>query len=140
MSLDENRLLVKRWGEEIWSKGNLAAIDELFAPDFVCHGQPPGVAPDREGHKQVVTSWRSAFPEAQWVTGDMVAEGDKVAVRWSGRGAHKGQYMGIEPTGKDVTMTGISVLRIAGGKIKEMWTETNVLDVMQQLGALPTRQ
>jgi steroid delta-isomerase-like uncharacterized protein len=134
MSAEQNKAIARRWGDEVWAKGDLAAVDELFAADFVCGGIPPGMAPDREGHKQLVTMWRAAFPEAQWVTEDMIAEGDKVVVRWSGRGVHKGQYMGIEPTGKVVTMTGISILRIANEKIADMWTETNTLAVMQQLG------
>ncbi len=138
MSVEQNKGVAQRWGDDVWAKGNLDAVDELFATDFICRTSPPGVAADREGQKQVVTDWREAFPDAQWLTEDMVAEGDKVVVRWSGRGVHKGPYMGIKPTAKEVTMMGISILRIVNEKIVEMWTETNILAVMQQLGVVPS--
>jgi steroid delta-isomerase-like uncharacterized protein len=135
MSIEENKAVAQRWSDEIWGKGNLDAVDELFAADFVLKFPVPGMPTDREGQKQMVSMWRSASPGIQWTTEDMVAEGDKVVVGWSGRSTHKGEFMGIAPTGKQVTLRGMSLLHIAGGKIVEMWTETNMLEVMQQLGA-----
>ena len=137
MSVEENKAIARRWGEEVWGKGSLAAIDELFATDFVFNYPPPGVAPDREAYKQTVTMYHVALPDIQYTVEDMVAEGDKVAVRWTGRGTQKGEFMGIAPTGKPVTITGISILRIAGGKIVEEWTEEDILGVLQQLGVFP---
>jgi len=135
MSIEENKALARRWNEEIWSKGNLAAVDELLATNFVFNYPAPGLAPDREGYKQTVTM--ASFANIQSVIEDMVAEGDKVAVRWTWRGTHKGEYMGIAPTGKQVTITGISILRIVGGKIVEEWGEMDNLGMMQQLEAEP---
>jgi len=137
MSTEENKAIARRWNEEIWSKGNLAAIDELLATDFVFNYAPPGVKPDREAYKQFVTMLRAPFPDFQYTIEDMVAEGDKVSVRWSGRGTHKGEYMGIAPTGKQVTITGISIIRIVGGKIVQEWGEMDNLGMMEQLGAIP---
>jgi steroid delta-isomerase-like uncharacterized protein len=133
MSIEENKALARRWNEEIWSKGNLAAVGELLATNFVFNYPAPGLAPDREGYKQTVTM--ASFANIQSVIEDMVAEEDRVAVRWTWRGTHKGEYMGVAPTGKQVTITGISILRIVGGKIVEEWGEMDNLGMLQQLGA-----
>jgi predicted ester cyclase len=136
MSTEENKAIARRWNDEIYDKRSLAAIDELFATNFVWHYAPPGVAPDREGYKQEnVTNLGASFGDVHCTIEDMVAEGDKVAVRWSWRGTHKGEYMGIAPTGKEMTITGISILRIVGSKIVEEWGEADNLGFMQQLGA-----
>ena len=137
MSLEENKTLGRRSVEEIWGKGNLDAVDELYADDFVWHWAPPGVASNREGYKQFVTASFAAFSDVRCPVEDILAEGDKVVVRWIWRATHKGEYMGIAPTGKQITMTGISILRIAGGKIAEEWGEMDMLGMMQQLGAVP---
>jgi len=137
MSIEGNKVLARRWNEEIWGKGSLAAIDELLAVDFVFNYPAPGAAPDREGYKQSITVWSAPFADIQSTIKDMVAEGDRVAVRWTWRGNHKGEYMGAAPTGKQVAITGISILRIVGGKIVEEWTEMDNLGGMQQLGVFP---
>lgn len=136
ISTEENKAIIRRWNKEIWSKGKLAAIDEILATDFVFNYPPPGVEPDREVYKQIVKSYFVGFPDFKSTIEDMVAEGDKVAVRWTGRGTHKGEFMGIAPTGKKVTVTGISIIRIVGGKIVEEWTEMDNLGAMQQLGVV----
>lgn len=137
MSTEENKVLGRRWIEEIWGKGNLAVVDEILASNFVFHYAPPGVAPDREGYKQTLTMYRTSSPDMHYTVDDMVAEGDKVAIRWAGKGTHRGDLMEIAPTGKKVTITGISIIRIAGGKIVEEWTEQDMLGVLQQLGVAP---
>ena len=136
MSVEENKAIAHRWNDEIYSKMNLAAIDELYASDFVWHSAFSGVAPDREGYRQSVMSL-APFADVQCTVEDMVAEGDKVAVRWAWRGTHKGEYMSIAPTGKQVMITGIGILRIVGGKIVEEWGESDMLGFMQQLGVVP---
>lgn len=135
MSLEENKAIASRWNEEIWSKGNMAAVDELMATNFVWLNAPPGVASDREGFKRFQTGALGAFADMKCTVEDMVAEGDKVAVRWTWSGKHTGEYMGIAPTGKQVTMTGVSIIHIAGGKIVEEWDESDNLGFMEQLGA-----
>ncbi len=134
MSVEENKAIARRWNDEIWNKGNLAAIDELMATNFTWRSAPPGVASDMEGFKQSTASL-SSFAGMNCVAEDMVAEGDRVAVRWTWSGKHTGEYMGIAPTGKRVTMTGISIIHIVGGKIVEEWDEQDNLGFMAQLSA-----
>lgn len=138
MSTEENKALARRFVEEAWSKGNLAVIDELLAANFVLHAAPlPGVSPDREGYKQWVSMTSAAYADGQTTVEDLIAEGDKVVARWSWRGTHKGEIWGIAPTGKQVTITGISIDRIVDGKIVEEWIEMDMLGMMQQLGVVP---
>jgi steroid delta-isomerase-like uncharacterized protein len=139
MSAEENKATVMRFDEEVWNRRNPAAIDALVTSDYVLYA--PGSPPlDREGHKQFTAAMLAAFSDARSTTHDLVAEGDKVAWRWSFRGMHTGAFMGIPPTGKEVTLTGISVLRLEGGKIAEQRAEADMLGLMQQLGAVPAPQ
>ena len=133
-SLDDNKDVIRRQVDDVWNKGNLAALDELMAADLVGHGMPPGIAPGRDGFKQLISGHRKAFPDLQVKIEDMLAEGDKVANRWTWSGTHNGEYLGIAPTGKKVTMTGISIHRFEDGKIAEQWHEVNMLGLMQQFG------
>ena len=135
--VDENKALVRRFTEEVFGKRNPAAIDEFLADDFVLHAAPPGVTPDREGYKQWINTVFAAFPDLQSTTEDKIAEGDKVVLRVTNHYTHKGEYMGIAPTGKRVTVTAIIIQRIEGGKIVEMWHEMDALGLMQQLGVFP---
>ncbi len=138
MSVEENKAIERRLTEELWNKGNLAVVDELYATNFVSHGSDiPGVTPDREGYKQFVTMSRTALPDFHTTVEDMFAEGDKVVQRFTARGTHKGEFMGIPPTGKQVTITGIGIHRITGGKIVEDWVNMDMLGMMVQLGLVP---
>jgi steroid delta-isomerase-like uncharacterized protein len=138
MSIEENKAIVSRATEEIFNKNNLAVVDELYATNFVSHGSDiPGVTPDREGYKQFVTMSRTALPDFHTTIEDMIAEGDKVVQRFTAHGTHKGEFMGIPPTGKQVTITGIAIDRIAGGKIVENWVNIDMLGMMVQLGVVP---
>ncbi len=139
MSIEENKALVQRFVEEVWNKGNLAAADEFLAANSVGHDpDAPGLAPGVEGFKQVFTMFRTAFPDLHVTVEDMIAEGDKVVSRTTARGTHKGELMGIAPTGKQVTVAEIRIHRIAGGKIVEHWGIVDKLSLMQQLGVVPT--
>lgn len=133
MSIEENKAIVRRFFELGPSQGNLAAADQLLAPDFALHTplpSPPGI----QGMNDVITACRAAFEHLDVAVEDMVAEGDRVAARFTARGIHKGAFMGFEPAGKRVTMTGIEIFRIENGKIAELWGEANLLGVMRQLG------
>jgi deazaflavin-dependent oxidoreductase (nitroreductase family)/steroid delta-isomerase-like uncharacterized protein len=136
MSTEDNKTLVRRFYEE--GVHNPALFDELLAPTYVLHfpGSPPiaGIEPA----KQLMTAYTSAFPDLRLTTEDMVAEGDKVAIRNTWRGTHHGTFQGLPPTGKDVTFTGTDFFRVVGGKIAEQWADLDALGLMQQLGALPT--
>jgi steroid delta-isomerase-like uncharacterized protein len=137
MSEEENKIIARRFNDEVWDGGDEAALEELFAEDVVDHGAIPGQPPGREGHKYQLALFRSAFPDLRVSSEDIFSEGDKVAYRWTGRGTHQGELMGIPATGNDVTFRGIDVLRIEGGKVVERWSEYNALEAMQQMGVLP---
>jgi steroid delta-isomerase-like uncharacterized protein len=137
MTEAENKAIARRFNEDVWGKGDEAALEELLAPDFVDHDALPGQTPDLEGHRWVLAAFRGAFPDLGVTTEDVVAEGEKVVSRWTARGTHRGALMGIAPTGNEVTIEGIDVLRVAGGRIQERWSRTNDLEMMQQLGAVP---
>jgi steroid delta-isomerase-like uncharacterized protein len=137
MSADDNRSLTQHFYEEVWNKGNLDAVDDIMTGDFVDHAAPPGFPSGPEGAKQVFTMYRTAFPDFRLSLEDLIAEGDKVVARWVTHGTHQGELMGIPPTGKPVTVTGIDLFRFAGGKIAEHWAEFDMLGMMQQLGVIP---
>lgn len=136
MSVEENKTRVRQIYEAI-SKGDLMALDHLLTADFVDHNPDPGQAPGLEGVKQGFAMFRTAFPDFQITLEDMIAEGDKVATRVTGRGTHKGEFQGIPPTGKQVTVAGIDIIRCAGGKCVERWGAFDNLGMMQQLGVVP---
>jgi len=139
MSVEENKALVRRWFEES-NKGKAAAIavvDKLCASSCILHsssGRDYSVAEYKKYTNDLVNTW----PDSHFTIDDMVAEGDKVAVRITMNGTHKGEYMGIPPTNKKMTMWMIQIFRIAGGKIVEGWSRTDTLGLMQQLGVVPT--
>jgi len=141
MSAKEIKALYRRWAEEL-SKGKAAAmavIDELYAPDFVEHGAPGEDTHGVKDFKKIVSELYSAFPDIHLTIDDMVVEGDKVAVRVTESGTHKGEFMGIPPTNKKWTVWGIFIDRVAGGKIVEEWGVSDLtLSVMKQLGLTPT--
>src|SRR5438105_1913989 len=113
---EQNKELVRRLLVDDISGGNLAVADEIIAPEFFDHTNPPDMQHGIEGHKAIVTLFRQSFPDLAWAIEDMVAEGDRVVVRTTMRGTHGGDFFGIPATGRRVTMGGIHVLRIAGGK------------------------
>jgi len=138
MSLEENKELMRQLTEEFINKGNLDVADDLFAADFINHNPRPGITPDVEGLKQYVSMMRDAFPDLHIEELDVIAEGDKVVGMGMAIGTHKGDFGGIPPTGKQITVSVISIIRIAGGKVVERWNITDQLGMMQQLGILPT--
>jgi steroid delta-isomerase-like uncharacterized protein len=136
MSTEDNKNIARRFFEEGPSKGDLNAANELLAPNFALHTPLPS-APGIQGLDDVITACRAAFEHLNVSIEDMVTEDDKVAARFTARGIHKGAFMGLPPTGKSITMTGIEIFRIENGKIAELWGEANLLGLMQQLGILP---
>ena len=135
---EENKALFRRMFEEVINQGNISLIDELVAPDFVEHEElPPGIPPGREAVKQMFTMFRGAFPDLNATIDDVIAEGDKVVARSTWSGTHKGEFMGIPPTGKSVSFGVIDIVRIAGGKFVEHWGQMDNMSMMQQLGVIP---
>ncbi len=137
---EQNKGLVRRFFEEIFHKGNLALINELYAPNFVSHAYH-GEVKGPESYKQLVAMYRTAFPDLHFTIEDQIAEGDKVVTRWRNRGTHKGELVGeprsIPPTGKQVALSGIVIHRIVGGKFVEQWEDWDRMGLMQQLGVIP---
>jgi steroid delta-isomerase-like uncharacterized protein len=138
MSTEQNKALVRRMVDELFNKGNISLVDELFAPDFVEREElPPGLPRDREGVKLLTSMLRSAFPDFKAVIEDTLAEGDKVVVRHTWSGTHKGEWMGMPPTGKSISIGVIDIVRVADGKFVEHWGQMDSMGMMVQLGAVP---
>ena len=131
---DKNVALVKRFFEEVWNKGNLSLVDEFLAPDFEDYNQPPGTPRGHKGYKASVNMFRTAFPDIQFTLDQVLAEDDRVAIRLTGRGTHKGNFMGIPPTGKQVSFGGMTFIHIQDGKVAERWGISDIPGLMQQLG------
>ena len=139
MSTEENKAAERRFYEEVWHKRNLAAIDELVAPNIVEHNpNVPGQGTGREGFRQSIEMILSVSPDVQITIEDLIAEGEKVVVRWLARGTHQGEFMGIPPTNRQTTVMGIDIIRYEGGQRVETWRQFDMLGWLQQLGVIPT--
>jgi steroid delta-isomerase-like uncharacterized protein len=136
MSVEQNKATVRRFAAELLNTGDFAVADDLLAPDFAIYGFP-GVPPTRAGLEQVLTAFRSAFPDWRDTIDDMVAEGEHVVVRLTGTGTHQADFMGIPPTGKQVTLSGMALYRLRDGKIVEDRVQLDMLGMLQQLGVIP---
>ena len=139
MSAQENKALVERFVEEFWNEGNTSAADELMAPDAEIH-MPTGEVVDVDGLKGFAGTFRESFPDWHSTFEELVAEGDRVAERWTGRGTHQGELQGIPPTGKRVEAPGSVFYRIVGGKIVEFRGQLDMMGLMQQLGVIAPPQ
>jgi steroid delta-isomerase-like uncharacterized protein len=128
-----NKALVSKFFEEAWGKGNLAAVDTFMATDYMAHHIPSGLPPGAEGLKQLIAAYRTAFPDLKINIDDIFAEGGRVAFRWSVSGTHLGEWFGVSPTGNHVTATGITLFRIAFGKVMESWTSIDVYPSEEEL-------
>jgi len=137
MSIKENKAIIRRWLEEGWTNGNLSVADELIDPDFIAHvagGQAVPSGPD--GVRQIVTAWRTGFPDGRMVIDDLIGVADKVVIRMTWRGTHQGDFYGIAPTNRQVSVTSIGIDRVVNGKIVEGWGEVDMLGMYQQLGVI----
>jgi steroid delta-isomerase-like uncharacterized protein len=132
----ENEALARRFFEELCNQRDAAVADEIVAADYVAHGPqaPPAEGPD--GVKARVAVYQDAL-DGYWDVQEILTAGDRVVVRWIGRGTHRGELMGVDPTGRSIVVDAITVFRIAGGKIAEEWTVWDALGLRQQIGAVP---
>jgi len=138
MSTEQNKALVRQLVEEVINQGNISMIDELLIPDFVEHEElPPGIPPGREAPKVLFTMLRSAFPDIKATIEHLIAEGDEVVLHMTWTGTHEGEFMGIPPTGKRISINVIDILGIAEGKFVEHWGVMDSMAMMQQLGVVP---
>ncbi len=135
---EENKAKQRLVFEEALNKGNMAVIDEVIATNYVAQS-PQGIIRGPEGMKQGFTNLRAAFPDIHFTVEDMIAEGDKVVSRVTTRGTHKGEFMGIVPTGKKIEISGIIITRWVDGKEVEAWEVIDMLGMMHQLGIIPSQ-
>lgn len=139
MSIEENKAVVRRYYAEVLNAGDLDTLDALAVASYEEHDPLPGHPPGLAGFKQRVEMLRSAFRPCFTVE-DVIAEDDKVVVRWTNRGTHVGDFLGMPPTGKAFAMAGIDIHRLRDGKLAEHWHVVDLFSQLQQLGLLPTPQ
>lgn len=139
MSTEENKNIVRHWIEDGWNKGNLAVLDEVYAPNYVQHDNPalPQPVMSSEDLKKYVTAYRTALPDLHFTIDDLIADGDEVVWRFTASGTQRGELWGVLPTGKSAAVPGIIIFRLAGGKIAEGWVMVDTLSMLQQLGVIP---
>jgi steroid delta-isomerase-like uncharacterized protein len=138
MTEESNKGTARRVLEEFFTAGNLDLATELFSPDLVQHHpDQPYETRGPEGVRVRIAAWRTAFPDLSTSIEDLVAEGERVALRSVARGTNTGAFMGMEPTGRQIAVEWESIYRFEGGKVAEMWDAWNVLAVMEQLGLAP---
>jgi steroid delta-isomerase-like uncharacterized protein len=138
MSATANKeIVLQKWYQQLWDNWNIGVADELFTDDYRLHLPGSLVAIDRDGAKQVVQMFSTAFPNLQHTINEMIAEGNVVAARWTVHGTHRGDFQGIAPTGNDVTVAGMTVHHLSDGKIAETWLTFDTMELLQQIDAVP---
>jgi predicted ester cyclase len=137
MSVEEdNKAIVRRFYEEVFNQGREEVIDEIISPDYIDYGhEPPGKG--TEGAKQDFRGATSVLSNTHYTIDETIATGDRVIVRWTGQYIHSGEFAGVSPTNKSVTLTGISIYRVANGQIQETRNAVNWMGLLQQIGAIP---
>jgi steroid delta-isomerase-like uncharacterized protein len=133
MTSTANKALVTRYYDEVLNQRDLAALDDLLAPDFASW-LPDGTQLGRAEYRDAVMASHQAFPDLVVVVLDQLAEGDKVATRWRASGTHRGLFAGIAATGRPVTITAMHLHRVADGQLIEHWEEIDLLRLLRQLG------
>ena len=135
---ENNKAVVRRLIEEVWNKGSVSLADELFTPNYEHRdASTPDFGRGPEGEKKRATLYRTAFPDLRLTVEDIIAEGETVVTRWSCRGTHKGDLLGIAPTGKQINISGVTIARLSNGKLAEGYVNWDALGLMQQLGVVP---
>lgn len=137
--MDANKKASRRILEEIFGAGKYDLADELLQAKAIGHDPAlPGPVLGPEGLKESARAYRAAFPDLKLTVEEVVGDGDLVAIRWSAHGTQKGELFGVAATGKQATVTGITIDRYTDGKLAESWTNWDTLGLLQQLGAVPT--
>ena len=135
---EHNKAIVRRLFAELWNNGKLSVADEILTPNYEHHdSSTPDFGHGPESEKKRATLYRTAFPDLHLTIEDVISEGETVMTRWSCRGTHKGDLNGIAPTGKQFTISGMTVARVSNGKIAESYVNWDALGLMQQLGVVP---
>jgi steroid delta-isomerase-like uncharacterized protein len=138
MSAESNKALSRRLLDEAFNAGNIAVVDELVTPDFVNHDPAlPGPVVGPDAAKASIEGYRAGFPDLRITIEDQIADDEHVVTRWTARGTNEGEMMGMPATGKQATVTGITIDRIVNGRIVESWSNWDTLGMLQQLGVVP---
>lgn len=135
MTAEQNKQHYRRFIQEIFNDGHLDRLSEFAAPDYVVREAPPSTPAGPEGIAQIVTMFRTGFPDLNIVIEELIGEGDWIAARATTHGTHKGMIFGIAPTGRKIAVSGLTMVRIVDGKLKESWVKNDVPSLMNQLGA-----
>jgi predicted ester cyclase len=131
--VEQNKAIIRRLYDEVLVTWNMAVVDDLLAADYVGHELPPGTPPGPKSFHDLYAQLRAGFPDVKYSVEDLIAEGDKVVVRWSWQATHTGEFLGVAPTDRATSMLGIAIYHIAGRKIKERWVELDLLGLQQRL-------
>jgi steroid delta-isomerase-like uncharacterized protein len=135
MAADDNKRLVRRFYEEVWGKGNVDVVDDVFADDYVRHDlRATSAAPGPEGQKQIARAFRAAFSDLRFEIEIVIADVDYVAARWTARGTHTGSWGAVEATGRPMTLSGVNIFRFERGRVAEIWNHRDDLGLQEQLG------
>jgi len=138
MSTEQNKAIVRQLVEEVINKNNSSLASEILAADIIEHEEtPPGVPSGIEGTKMLFAMLHTAFPDFEATINDLIAEDDKVVVFMTWEGTQNGEWMGMPPSGKQMSINVIDIFRAADGKLVEHWGITDSMAMMQQLGAMP---
>ncbi len=140
MSSQENKSVVRRLietlNERVWPSGDFTVADALISPQYVYH-EPANPIAGHEGFRQLVDTYRTAFPDTQFTIEDQIAEGDLVLTRMTVRGTHTGPLMGIPASGRPIEVSVLSLMRVIGGRVVEEWERFDTAHLLAQVGALP---
>jgi steroid delta-isomerase-like uncharacterized protein len=134
MSAEANKVLLRQYFEEVWDRQNLEMIDEFLAPNYKRHRSPTAAAFTRDGQKQLLSQFRTAFPDIHITIEEIIAEENRLALRSTMRGTHQGEFLGIAPTGNKIEVGLLDVIHIEDGKFVEQWGGPDMLSLLQQLG------
>jgi len=135
---EHNKKLERRLIEQVWNQGNFDVVDEFVAGDYIGHASTPDdETRGRAGYRAFYAGLRDAFPDFQVTVEDQIAEGDRVVTRWTARGTHLGHFRGVPSSGRQGAISGITIERMANGKVVECWTNADDLSPMRQLGLIP---
>jgi predicted ester cyclase len=133
--VEQNTRIVRRLYDELFTKWNLAVIDEAFSPDYLGHEMAPGTPRGPEGVKRLYARFREGLPDLRFTVEDLIAGGDRVVVRWRANATHGGVVQGIAPTGAPVSFEGIAIYRLSNGKVVERWVVADRAGLLDQLRA-----
>jgi steroid delta-isomerase-like uncharacterized protein len=137
MTTNNQDVVLRLWYQELWDNWNIAVADELLTDDYRLHAPGVSVPLDRETTKHVVAMYGNSFPDLKHTVDEVIADDDTLAVRWTVRGTHRGEFQGIPASGKSIKLSGITVHHLVGARVRETWLVYDNIELLQQIGAVP---